>query len=50
MPAERPAVQAAQQRPMQLSAIPAIAELIGRYRDRREGRRRFGLEEAEALG
>ena len=28
----------------------AVAELVGRDRDRREGRRRLGLEEAEALG
>ena len=39
-----------QQRQMQLAAVPGVAQLVRRDRDRREGRRGLRLEEAEALG
>ena len=38
------------QRPVQLAAVPGVAQLVGRHRHRREGRGRLRLEEAEALG
>ena len=35
---------------MQLAAVPGLAEFVRRDRDRREGRGRLRLEEAETLG
>ena len=47
--AEEFTVQGAEQRQVKPTAIPGIPQFIGSYGDRREGRGRLGLEEAEAL-
>ena len=47
---ERRAVDVAQQRQRNLGAVEGMAELVGAHRDRREGGRGFGVEEAEAFG
>src|ERR671914_2698160 len=48
--AEQLAVHRGEQRQMDLAVMPRLAQLVGRHRHRRERRRRFGLEESEALG
>ena len=48
-PTERHAVDEGKEWKVEFGAVPPRAELIGRYRDRREGRGWLRLEEAESL-